>query len=73
MNKGKFSTSARISSILTNVNRTPLKVKHISGKAKLNPLADLQSRIPPECTAEFCSMRKFLNEAVETILEDGLN
>ena len=71
INKGKFSASARLSSILTNVNRTPIKSKHISGKAKLNPIADIQSRLPPECKSEFCSVRKFLAHSVDSILEDG--
>ena len=71
VNKGKFSANARMSSLLTNLNRTPIHAKHISGKAKLNPIADLQSRIPPDCTSEFCSVKKFLNHSVETILEDG--
>ena len=71
INRGKFSASARMSSILTNINRTPIKTRHISGKAKLNPIADLQSRLPPECTSEYCSIRKFLNDAVDSIIEDG--
>ena len=71
INKGKFSTSARMSSILANANRTPITPKHISGKARLNPIADLQSRIPPKCTSEYCSVRKFLTEAVQSIVEDG--
>ena len=71
MNQGKFSTSARISSILTNVNRTPIIAKHISGKAKLNPIADVQSRLPPTCMSEVCSVHKFLNECIDTVVEDG--
>ena len=43
INRGKFSTSARMSSILTNMNRTPIIARHISGKARLNPGADIQS------------------------------
>ena len=71
INQGKFSTSARMSSILTNMNRTPIKSRHISGKAMLNPIADLQSRTPPICTSEFCSVRKFLQQTTDSILEDG--
>ena len=71
INKGKFSARARMSSILTNVNRTPIKIRHISGKAKLNAMADLQSRIPPQCTSEHCSIRKFLENTVDSIIEDG--
>ena len=71
INQGKFSSNARMSSILTNVNRTPIKPIHISGKAKLNPIADLQSRIPPECNSDFCSVKRFLEETTDAILEDG--
>ena len=71
INKGKFSTSARMSSFLTNVNRTPIESKHISGKAKLNPISDLQSRYPPDCTAEYCSIHKFLDEAIDATVDDG--
>ena len=49
VNKGHFSTSSRMSSFLTNINRINIISKHISGKAKLNPLADLQSRAPSDC------------------------
>ena len=71
INKGKFSASARMSSFLTNVNRTPIESKHISGKAKLNPIADLQSRIPADCNAEHCSIHKFLDETIDSVVDDG--
>ena len=72
INKGRLSSSARISSFLTNINRTRIESKHISGKAKLNPLTDLQSRYPPECTSQSCSIHKFINEAIDGVLEEGL-
>ena len=71
INQGKFSTNARMSSILTNLNRTPIKTRHISGKAKLNPMADIQSRIPPACNSEHCSIHKFLTETMDSILGDN--
>ena len=43
--KGKFSASSRINRFITNVNKVKLEVAHISGKAKLNQIADLQSSI----------------------------
>ena len=46
INKRKFSTTARMSSMLTNLNRIPINSRHVSGRANLNPLADLQSRMP---------------------------
>ena len=72
INDGKFSASARISSFLTNINRARIESKHISGKAKLNPIADLQSRNPPDCTSDFCSVHKFIDEAVNSNIEDNV-
>ena len=69
INKGKFSTSARISSFLNNVNRFRIESKHISGKAKLNPLADMQSRIPAECNAELCSIHRFIEDKIAGNIE----
>ena len=71
INSGKFSTSARMSSFLTNVNRTRIESRHISGKAKLNPIPDLQSRFPSDCSSEFCSVHKFINGAVDSIVDEG--
>ena len=71
INQGKFSSSARMSSFLTNVNKTKIESKHISGKAKLNPISDLQSRNPAECNSEFCSIHKFINEAIDSIIDPG--
>ena len=62
INQGKFSTSARMSSFLNNVNRFRIQSKHVSGKAKLNPIADIQSRIPAECNSELCSIHKFIEQ-----------
>ena len=47
--EGKFSTSSRINRLLTNINKLPIIVKHISSKFKLNQAADLQSRYTPLC------------------------
>ena len=65
INKGKFSTSSRMASFLNNVNRFRIISKHISGKAKLNPLSDTQSRSPAECKAELCAIHKFLMEQID--------
>ena len=67
--KGNFSTSSRMSSFLTNLNRIPLISSHISGKAKLNPVADHQSRFPSECSSELCSICKFVDETIAAVLE----
>ena len=71
INQGKFSTSARMSSFLTNVNRTKIQSKHISGKAKLNPISDLQSRIPSDCDSEICSIHKFIEERIDAVIDPG--
>ena len=71
INNGKFSASARMSSFLTNINRTTITSKHISGKARLNPIADLQSRNPPECHSEACSIHKFIDDKIDSVIVDG--
>ena len=70
INKGHFSASSRMSNFLTNANRIKLISKHISGKAKLNPMADLQSRATSECNAEICSIHKFVDEAVDGVIDN---
>ena len=67
--KGKFSTSSRMNRFLSNVNKIPIVVKHLSGKYDLNTLSDHQSRHPSECTAEVCSIHKFISEISTTVLD----
>ena len=69
INKGHFSTSSRMTTFLTNVNRIPVQSNHISGKAKLNPIADHQSRFPSECTSDVCSVCKFIDESIASVLD----
>ena len=71
INKGKFSTNARMTTFLANINRIPVISQHISGKAKLNPIADLQSRAPSQCNAEMCTIHRFVEEAVEGVIDPG--
>ena len=71
INRGKFSTSARMSSFLNNVNRVRIESKHISGKAKLNPLSDSQSRAPAECNAEICTIHRFIQDKTDGNLEQN--
>merc|ERR1712243_505701 len=42
--KGKFSASSRMNRFLSNVNRIPITVKHLSGRYNLNEISDHQSR-----------------------------
>ena len=67
--KGHFSTSSRMTNFLTNINRIPVQTNHISGKAKLNPVADHQSRFPSECSSEVCSVCKFIDESIASVLD----
>ena len=67
--KGKFSTSSRINSFLTNVNKVAIKVAHISGKAGLNEAGDHQSRHPSQCNTEVCSVCRFVDAKVDSIID----
>ena len=67
--KGKFSASSRTNRFLTNINKIPINVKHLSGKYDLNSISDHQSRHLSECTAQSCSIHKFINELTETVLD----
>ena len=67
--KGKYSSSARINKFLTNVNKVPLEVAHVSGKAKLNEGADYQSRAPSECNSDICSICRFVDEQVHGVID----
>ena len=60
-----------MTSFLSNINRIPIISRHISGKAKLNPFADLQSRAPSACCAETCSIHKFVEEAIDSVIDPG--
>ena len=69
--KGKFSTSSRMNRFLTNINKIPIVVKHLSGKYNLNNISDHQSHHPSECQAESCSIHKFINELSDTVLDSA--
>ena len=64
---GGVSASSRMSSFLANVNQIPIISKHISGKAKLNEVAHLQSRAISSCQADHCSIHKFVNQTIEGV------
>ena len=54
--QGKFSTSSRMNRFLTNINKIPISVKHLSSKYHLNKIADHHSRNPATCEAVNCSI-----------------
>ena len=58
INEGKSSSSARMSSFLTNVNKNKIESNHISGNAKFN----LKLRNPGLCSSEFCSINENIDE-----------
>ena len=67
--KGKFSTSLRMNQILSNINKIPITVKHLSGKYDLNTISNLQSRRPSEYPSETYSIHKFIAELSETVID----
>ena len=67
--KGKYSSSARINKFITNVTKVPLEVAHVSGKARLNEGADYQSRAPSDCNSEICSICRFVDEQVHGVID----
>ena len=71
--KGLYSSSPRIQSFITNINRLPLKVQLASGKLKQNQSSDYQSRHPSECTADHCSICSFISETSDSVLLPSLN
>ena len=38
--KEKFSTSSRMNRFLSNINKIPITIKHLSGKYNLNTVSD---------------------------------
>ena len=67
--EGKFSTSARMNRLLTNINKLPIIAKHVSAKFNLNQAADIQSRHTPVCNTDVCSIHRFIDEVSNTIVD----
>ena len=67
--KGKFSTSSRMNRFLSNINKIPITVKHLSGKYDLNQISDHQSRHPSDYTFDMCSIHKFIENLADTVLD----
>ena len=66
MNKGQFSTSARLSTFLSAVSRYQANVRHLSGQANLP--SDFSSRHPVECESKSCQICEFLKEYSESVV-----
>ena len=54
---------------LSNINKIPISVKHLSGKYDLNQICDHQSRHPSECETDHCSIHRFISDMSETVLD----
>ena len=71
--KGNYSASPRIQSLITNINRIPIVVQLASGKNQQNISSDYQSRHPSNCNTEHCSICNFVNETSDSILLPSIN
>ena len=67
--QGKFSASARMNRFLTNINKVPLTVKHLSSKFQLNEVADHQSRNPSSCSVANCLIHRFIGGLTDTVVD----
>ena len=54
---------------ITNINKIPIKVKHLSSKYHLNEIADHHSRNPATCDAVNCSIHPFIKELTDTVID----
>ena len=67
LNKGHFSTSARLSTFLSSVSRYNAIISHIPGN--LNVISDYASRHPLECTSPLdCSICKFVADTMNSVV-----
>ena len=54
---------------LTNINKIPFTVKHLSSKFNFNKIVDHQSRNPATCTAVNCLIHKFVKSLLNTVMD----
>ena len=67
LQRGEFSTSARLSSFLSSVSQYQAEIFHIPGNSNL--LSDYASRHPLQCSSPKCSICKFVAEAMDSIVQ----
>ena len=67
LSKGEFSTSARLSSFLSTVFQYKAEVLHIPGTSNLS--SDHQSRNPVQCDLPNCSICKFLQDTMNSVVQ----
>ena len=66
LNRGEFSTSARLCTFLSSVSRFQAVVKHIPGT--VNVTSDFISRNPVQCEDKRCQMCSFIREGIESVV-----
>ena len=64
--RGEFSSSARVSTFLSNVSRFHVKVSHIKGSS--NVVSDFASRNPLQCLDSRCQVCKFVAEVEDSVV-----
>ena len=67
--QGKFSASAKMNRFLTNINKIPITVKHLSSKFHLNEITDNQSRNLSSCTAVNYAIHRFISGLKEIVVD----
>jgi len=66
LNRGEFSTSARVQTFLTIVNNLNVSVQHVSGTS--NIVADYASRNAAPCYSSDCQICKFISESESSVV-----
>ena len=67
LRRGEFSTSARMTTFLSNVSKFGAQIQHIPGSVNLP--SDFSSRHPLKCNSpESCQVCKFVQESPEEVL-----
>ena len=66
LNRGQYSTSARLCTFLSSVSRYHAIVKHISGVS--NSTSDFISRNPITCSNQQCQICKFLSADLSSVV-----
>ena len=68
MRIGRHSTNARLQTLLTSVNRSPVIYRHNSAKAGLHAVPDALSRLPTTtCNSKDCQVERFLRELPDQV------
>ena len=68
MRIGRHSTNARLQTLLTSVNRSPVIYRHNSAKAGLHAVPDALSRTPRTCcSSKDCQVERFLRELPDQV------